>query len=131
VSSEKGKGTLDEKGIERVVAALSDDDAVVSYSAFYNVEDDLGRKGIFALARRIVDAYLTAPPKWPTNEQMQLVRGSAGGFDQEDARDTARQVLLADPIVKAAIALRNEPREPRGWLERVQRVIDAVNEAGL
>jgi hypothetical protein len=88
----------------------------------------------------ITDALEAAdrePPKWPTDESVFAInKCRRSGAHIEDVRNATREAMLADPIVKAAIALRDEIVLAVGpvGLETarvVQAVIDAVNEAGL
>jgi hypothetical protein len=76
------------------------------------------------------------PPKWPTDESVKTIWHGGWIDGTEEQRLRTREALLADPIIKAAIALRDEivlavgPVGPE-TARVVQAVIDAVNEAGL
>ena len=126
---------LDEKGIERVAALLSVDDAVRSPDVFFDLDSQVGRDGIERFARRVVEAYLTEPPPWPTEESMDayaVTDAQDSGVGACD-REALRAAMLADPIIQAAIKLRDQERQGPGARLAYARVavVDAVIEAGL
>jgi hypothetical protein len=103
----------DEKGIERACDTLNR-----QLSAGQNPD-----------AREIIEAYLTEPPKWPTNETMNLLWPAVWGSGE---RLRTAAAMRADPIIKAAIELRDYWSDsPRSGCSAANAVIDAVNEAGL
>jgi hypothetical protein len=89
-----------------------------------------------AIAGGMLQAADREPPKWPTDESVKTIWHGGWIDGTEEQRLRTREALLADPIIKAAIALRDEivlavgPVGPE-TARVVQAVIDAVNEAGL
>lgn len=90
------------------------------------------------IAIQALEAADREPPTWPHNESVnayhdayltEFDRPPCGVFEQE--RRVLRDALLADPIIKAALAYVNvDPDE--GHLYRYgQAIVDAVREAGL
>lgn len=91
-----------------------------------------------ALARKVLEAADRESPKWPTDEVYNRAHNRLLGSPvDDDRRERLRRALLADPIIRAAIAYRDENRKRRetnlnlmDWPEG-QALADAVNEAGL
>lgn len=81
------------------------------------------------VARAALEAADREPPKWPTSETMHLLYG-AGHWD-EQRRDMALAGLLADPIIKAAIAMREHARTHDRPIYGAVALFDAIDEAGL
>lgn len=66
------------------------------------------------------------PPKWPTEESVRAMADVP-----EYVREDLRAAFLADPIIKAAIRLRDAYQRPACFDDEIGAVYDAVNEAGL
>ena len=91
------------------------------------------------IARAMLEAADRESPKWPTDKSVKALTSAAnttdGWHSHEGRRAALRAALLADPIVKAAVALVADwesvrmplqlPDSPPGVLVR------AVREAGL
>jgi hypothetical protein len=94
-------------------------------------DQDLTRQHVTDLAREMLDAAETPRVEWPTDESVSLVRRVAYA-DFEIARSVLRDAMLADPIIKEAVACRDYERH-EGYIYggAVRDVINAVNEAGL
>lgn len=111
---------LDEAGLERAWRV-------------YN-RDGLTARDAVASA---IKAYLTEPPKWPTDGSVSALEGDWPTPEhREDWRADLRRAMLADPIIKAAVRLRDSIPAAIGPIgpyhaQVVQAVIDAVDEAGL
>ena len=88
-----------------------------------------------ALAAAILKAADREPQKWPTDESVRAFDCGAFGIpvdeDFEAIRHDLRASLLADPIIKAAIAYRDNAPAGSGDTWRGKALLDAVNEAGL
>lgn len=84
------------------------------------------------IARRMLEAADREPPKWPTDHSLdELWSGEA--WSEED-RDVLRRAMLADPIIQAAIRLRDIGRKECTLVDIViarDAVVAAVIEAGL
>lgn len=89
------------------------------------------------LVRDVIAAYDPPPkPKWPVDESVFAInKCRRSGALIEDVRDATREAMLADPIIKAAIHLRDiaqlEGAATPETMRRAQAVRDAVREAGL
>ena len=87
-------------------------------------------------AEQLVDAAEHETPVWPTDESIDAANKKYSR-DSGSQRDSLRAAMLADPIIKAAIAfaeayeLARPDHESRSetWIGR--DLIDAVKEAGL
>lgn len=97
------------------------------------------------IAIRALEAADTPPPTWPSDASVntyhdvylqQFDEPPCGIFEQE--REVLRSALLADPIIKAAIAYRDYQRSKHespwgtdGFVEAARGILDAVDGAGL
>lgn len=88
---------------------------------------------VFAAA--LLEAADREPPTWPTDESVEAfcrVVSANGGYAAGARRPGLRAALLADPIIKAAIAYRDVNGPTRQCSSLSGRLIcDAVDEAGL
>jgi hypothetical protein len=100
--------------------------------------NELNRAGCHELARRALEAADREP--WPSDESVRKFRAAYrsstnGGMPLGDewVRDCLREAFLADPILQAAVALRDMEASASYRFDspRVRALIDAVNEAGL
>jgi hypothetical protein len=103
--------TLDEQGIGRAFGIA------VRHWSHVDADD----------VREIIAAYLTEPPRWPTDESIQAYNSSS----PRSHRQQLRAALCADPIIKAAINLRDGAEGYNVGIQDEEALIDAVNEAGL
>ena len=85
------------------------------------------------LAMLALEAADREPPTWPTDECLEIIWRGAWCGGPKERRLRVREALLADPILKAAIAYRDGNDGRRGDLVGGfgEALIDAVNEAGL
>lgn len=89
-------------------------------------------------ARDVLEAADHEPPKWPTDESVHCVHRPEDE-EWEESRQYLREALLADPIIKAAVALRrfSERREyarmiaTDEWYRATAPLFEAIDEAGL
>ena len=97
---------------------------------------DRGRE----IARAMLEAADRESPKWPTDKSVKAFTSAAnttGGWHSHEGRRAAlRAALLADPIVKAAVALVAYWGDAQAALLRVAdtppgALVRAVREAGL
>lgn len=127
----------DDQRIERAAAEL----CRIRQNGGWTVLPGRTREEYRQAAREILEAADRESPKWPTDESVhafgvaenaRFLRGPKG---DPDYREPLRQALLADPIIRAAVELRDvrKARPDRAWerSEALQGVVDAVNEAGL
>lgn len=92
----------------------------------------VGLGGGLGPAQKILEAADRESPKWPTDESVRDFEAAMDpAYTHEDIRTALRAALLADPIIKAAVALRDAYRLPECLDPQVGDLVDAVNEAGL
>lgn len=117
---------IDEQGIERAKRAI-------------------GRKSIWIdgnageVARAAIEAYLADPPKWPTDRMVEAfmetfpftVGASLDEVRHELRTRTLPEIERENPIVKAAVALRDRFHSNQPFGSELRRVAQVVNEAGL
>lgn len=92
-----------------------------------------------SVARAALEAADREPPKWPTDESEwptdESVRAYArvvgNVLPQDEEREALRAAFLADPILKAAVALAGGYDSLTNVGQRLRALIEAVREAGL
>jgi hypothetical protein len=111
---------------------IEDAAGVIATHDGYDMSRDAPGPCHLEIARQVLEAADREPPVWPTDESIAALN-AASHDGKSSQREIIRAAFLADPIIKAAIAYRNERtadantfRGPEG-----NAVIDAVNEAGL
>lgn len=85
---------------------------------------------IYSVAKEMLEAADKEEPNWPTDESMSVLRHVCDINGDAD-RDRARDAFLVDPIIQAAVELKNRRRDGYDEDAATQRICDAVDEAGL
>lgn len=90
------------------------------------------------LVSAILDAADREPPRWPTDGSVSafgavLAKHKATtALSPHQSREILRAAMLADPIIRAAVALAEDyTPKPDCLRESIAAVVDAVREAGL
>lgn len=70
-------------------------------------------------------------PKWPSDESLAIAQRLRGGkpLDEDDV-EAVRNILRADPIIQAAVELRDADEAHDPW-PPVRKLRRAIDEAGL